>query len=488
MKKDIKNLKSGIVLNVEASNRLFYELKNSNYTYEQCLNELIHNSIASKNDGKLLTITISIFISKIDSSKNYLIFEDDGSGMNHKQLENGISPGKKAGKHKLNDHGLGMNTSIPSLGKLDYLATKTKDINKAIFIEEFKYGKIKTKESIVDFEHGTEICIKNLNPIVFMSQVKYTKYLVKQLGATYRRFLSVNNPKIKLIINFFDIDNNNSLKKSWNIKEENQVFMNPFNRKNMPNEHNILFEGDNWKASLTYGYSAKENDYTLLVMEKPKHYFPYINCRKNQGFDLIINDVILKRNQLTEIGLVDKEHDRFNYIRGEINLIEGFSTTTNKVDVIRNKNFNELVKKIKNYLNEKNYLKPIPYSSKDIKESVYKNRLVKNFNSNRFMLKEEVTPEYTVGALDGHIDILADKEAWELKRGIASGNDMYQLFGYLDMGNIKKGYIVAEGLSSGGKEALKHINNKYDLKIAFVTFKEANIAGDYTLEEIKNFY
>jgi hypothetical protein len=61
--------------------------------------------------------------------------------------------------------------------------------------------------------------------------------------------------------------------------------------------------------------------------------------------------------------------------------------------------------------------------------------------------------EYPIEGLGGKIDVLADAEAWEIKRDDAYGLDVYQLFAYLDMSDFKKGHLLAKGFKDSAYAA-----------------------------------
>lgn len=488
---DINQLDDGKTITVTPAKRLFEELKNKNNNFESLLAELINNSIASTLNGKV-KVAIKIYLSDKNPEKNYMIIKDNGSGMNLNILTKSISPAKKAGKHELNDHGLGNNQSIPALGDLLYLATKTKNNDEAIFIDKFKFGEIKTQKGKVDFKHGTEICIVNLNQgkdenednIVYSDQTSYTRFLIKQLGARYRRFLDPNDPKLDLSIKLFNIDKDSSIKKTWNIKQTKQIFMDLEKGENVPREKNVLFQGKNWKAKLTYGYSAQDKDYKTLGLEEPTSDHPYFTNQSHQGFDLIIHDVVIKRSQLSEINLVSQKHPRFNYIRGEINLIEGFKTNTTKDNILRDKNFRELINKLQKYLTDNKYLKPIP---RDIREKVYVDRFYKKLKTHPILSKKNIIREYTVKTINARFDIYLDGEVYEFKTGKAKWKHVYELLGYLHNSELNKGFLVAESADDKVLLCMKKIK-KFGYDIQFLSFRDLNIDGNYTKEERKQLF
>ncbi|MHA2066965.1 MAG: hypothetical protein ACXABY_21575 [Candidatus Thorarchaeota archaeon] len=90
--------------------------------------------------------------------------------------------------------------------------------------------------------------------------------------------------------------------------------------------------------------------------------------------------------------------------------------------------------------------------------------------------------------LAGDIDILADGEAWEIKRDQAGGLDMYQLFAYMDMGKIQKGFLVASSFSTGAVAAKDFINDNHKKEITLAKLEQFPINHPPSDEERLNYY
>ena len=60
---------------------------------------------------------------------------------------------------------------------------------------------------------------------------------------------------------------------------------------------------------------------------------------------------------------------------------------------------------------------------------------------------------------------MINKEAWEIKVDQARTLDVYQLFMYIDIGNIDKGFLVAKSFSPGAVIAVKKIKEKHNKEI-----------------------
>lgn len=474
------------LIKIEPSNNLFKELGNNTYDFVDLISEFIDNSIAAKVEDKILNVKIVIWLSRYDEKKSYLSIKDDAQGISQEFLGQALSPGATSGGKTLNEHGLGMKQAIAALGTLEYLRTKTKVAEKAIQINELRFGEIDAKFIDVDFEHGTEIKVSNINSIVPTNPQKYTQNIVGFLGARYRRFLREDLPKMKLLIQIKNIDTD-SVENEWEIKEVDPVYFHTNYRKNEPMINKKELKGRGWKAKLTFGYAPSDKQYEELGIEVPKNYMPYKVSINKQGLDIINNDRVIKFHQLSEIGLVATRHNKYNYIRGEIDLINGFTTAITKNNIIIDNNFNELIEKIKEILNSKGYLEKKSYPD-EIPENLLRDRLKKFFKSSKMFKKNNVQTEYPVEGLGGFIDILADGEPWELKVNEADGLDVYKLFAYMDMGNFEKGYLVAKSFKTGAESAANFINKNHNKTIELIERNEFPINNPPTDEEVEKYY
>lgn len=474
------------VINIEPSDNLFRELGNNIYDFVDLISEFIDNSIAAKLEDRILVVEIVIALSRYDERNSYLSIRDNASGISKEFLGKALSPGATSGGKTLNEHGLGMKQAIAALGKLDYLRTKTKNDDKSIQINELKFGPINAELVEVDFEHGTEIKVSNINSIVPIASQKYTQNIVGFLGARYRRYLRDDNPKMKLSIEIRNIDSD-SIENRWVIKGVNPVYFHSNYRRNEPMINKKEIKGKNWKARLTFGYAPNDKQYEELNLEPPKNYMPYKVSINKQGLDIINNDRVIKFHQLSEIGIVSTRHNKFNYVRGEIDLITGFTTAITKNNVIIDNNFNELIGKIKELLDKKGYLEKKNYPD-EIPESLLRDRLKRFFQSSKMFKKNNVQTEYPIEGLGGFMDILADGEPWELKINDADGLDVYQLFAYMDMGGFDKGYLVAKSFKTGAESAANFINKNHNKTIELIERSEFPINMPPTEEELQKYY
>lgn len=491
---DVQNLRYAEIENVtvEPSDNIFNELGNNTYNFVDLISELIDNCIAALIEDKFLNVDIEIGLSESDKESSFFLIRDNASGIPRDKLGKAVSPAALSGGRSLNEHGLGMKQAVASMGKLKYLATKTNVDSEAIIIEEFKYGDLLPKSAHVDWEHGTEICITNLKDIVPKASQTFTKSVSTFLGARYRRFLKRDNPKMELTIKLLDIDDfdtdgNPPVINQWEVEEIKPTYFHPNKRRNEPVLSKKKFSGTGWKAEFTFGYAPTDEEYGEMGLEIPKHYEPYKVSLPKQGFDLIKNDRVIKFHQLSELGLIATRHNTYNNIRGEIDLIKGFTTSITKNFILRDAHMEDLISQLKEFLEEKKFSEKKTYPD-EIPEKLLRDRLATHLKARTIDPKINIKTEYAIEGLGGFIDILADKEAWELKLNPAGGLDVYQLFAYMDMGKINKGYLIAPEFKTGAKSAVDFIKSKHKKEILLVKSGEFPILSTPTAEEMRKYY
>lgn len=484
---------SNIIISVKPSDNIFRELGNNTYDFVELLCEFIDNSIAAKPYSEMLKVCIEIGYSKNNEKAEYIKITDNGLGISRNKLPKAISPAELSGGKTLNEHGLGMKQAIAALGQLEYLRTKTVDDPLEYEVNEFKFGDIEVNTKRSNYKSGTSIKISNLKMPINITPQYYTTNISVNLGAIYRRYLKRDNKIMNLTLKLNNLDKNQEgelIDKegyTWEVNAIKPIYFHPNNWINEPIVVNKKFTGREWEAKLTFGYSPNDYQYENLGIKKPKRYMPYYVSTNKQGLDIIRNDRVIKMHQLSEIELVNTKHPKYNYIRGEIDLIKGFTTAITKNNIIRDENFNELIIKIKEYLNRENLLEEKTYSTK-LPEALLRDRLASHFKTAVLEKKEDVQTEYAIEGLGGYIDILADNEVWEIKTGVASGLDIYQLFAYMDMGDFKKGYLLAKDFKTGAKVAADFINKNHNKIIELVPIDQLPILDAPTKEEIEKYY
>jgi hypothetical protein len=481
------------------SDNIFQELGNNTYDLKDILSELIDNSIAARYENQILSVNL-IFMVNINGVDEFII-KDNAQGIKRNELGVCISPAARQTLGKLNEHGLGMKQSIAAMGSLNYLASKTKEDEIGVMVKNFKFGEIETYDVNIQGESGTIISVKNTRPILTLDN-STMRSLKLYLGARYRRYLKPNNKKLKLTI---------EKRRSWDnqmvefseITEVNPVYFHPNRRSNAPIIQNYEINGAGWSAELSFGYAPSTiNEYLELGIEQPKNYHPYNVSLAKQGLDIILQDRVILFSQLSDKdfgeggGIVSKSHPNYNSIRGEIVLKEGFKTAITKNSIIRDANFKDCISKIKKILEGseigpdnkiKDYLKTQTFSD-DLPEVLLRDRLANWLSTNPIQPKTQVNKEYAVEGIEGYIDIFADGEVWELKNHPANALDVYQLFMYMDISEIKKGFLVAKSFTNGAKIAVENIERKHGKKIICSELSQFPINELPNLQEREDYF
>jgi len=488
---DVEKLQNlGEKVHVEASDRIFEELGDNTYDFKDLISELIDNSIAARRLDRKLNVTIEIWVDPRNIAQTMLI-KDDALGIPEDRMGLAISPAALQTPDSLNEHGLGMKQAIAGLGRLRYLATKTAGEPKARVVCEFKFGDIDCLLSDFDSDSGTEICVDNIKPIANVHPTSITTSLAPYLGARYRRFLKPENKLVNITI-FTRNAKTGTVLYSWDIVEYKPIYFHPSSRTNKPVFLNKKLKGSGWKAELTFGYGPTDDELKEVGLEKLPQHHPYNISMAKQGLDVILYDRVVLFHQLSELGIVVAKHPDYNLIRGEITLLEGFSTAITKNSIIREGHFLACIDEVKGILtgkgqeDEKNYLRQKKYP-KEIPEKLLRDRLANWLGNNPLNKKGDVKTEYAVQGLAGNIDILADGEAWEIKRDQASGLDVYQLFAYMDMGQIQKGYLLAANFSTGAEAAKDFIKSNHGKEITLAKLEQFPI-NHLPSDEERNIY
>jgi len=274
-------------------------------------------------------------------------------------------------------------------------------------------------------------------------------------------------------------------------------------------------EADEIALDRAHGTTITVGDLKPLVVTNPTSYtrsvIPYLGARyrrflrpdnatltllSTQGLDLIFHDRIILFHQLSELGIVNQQHPDFNAIRGEISLLNGFSTAITKNSMIHDDHFRECIDLIRDILTgekpgpggrKENYVQHKGYPE-ELPEDLLRDRLSEWLTNNPLQRRQHVAKEYVVEGVEGFIDILADAEAWELKKEQASALDVYQLFMYMDIGDIRKGYLLAKTFTPGANIAARAVLDKHQKEITLAPLNQFPINHPPNAQEREDYY
>ena len=249
-----------------------------------------------------------------------------------------------------------MKQAVAGLGSLRYLATRAEGEVRARVVQDFQFGDIYPKLVETSWNRGTEIAIGGLKPIVRTHPISFSRDIVPYLGARYRRFLTTESPRARIVIRMVDIDEvdqETSPKElnNWSVTQVRPIYYHPNTHLNSPVVDHRTFSGDGWEADLVFGYSPEgHHEWEDLGLNEPTKFHPYAVSLSKQGLDILLNDRVIMFHQLPELGIVGTRHNQYNAIRGEIVLKSGFTTAITKNSIIANEHWDECKSKVAKYL------------------------------------------------------------------------------------------------------------------------------------------
>ncbi|MCD2255623.1 ATP-binding protein [Agrilactobacillus fermenti] len=459
-------------ITIEAKDELYKEVGNTSYDLIELLGELIDNAIGARTEAQLTgqeQLQIQIKISKVTVDQRTLTVTDNGAGISLQHLGDAVSLSGTSGGSGINEHGMGMKQAVAALGKLIYLRTKTAGAP-AYEINTFRFGQVPVKEldTFEAADHLTEIAIADEHQMLELTPRKVTQAVVPFLGAKYRRYLTGSAP---ITISVALVDETKVTTKKWSVTPIVIHYFNPTTGKDEPILKSIPFQGAGWLAHLTFGYAPTKDQYTELNVPIPKMYEPYNVAVKKQGIDIIKDDRVINFTQLEQIGLVPKADKKYNLIRGELELDQGFPTSTTKNYIMRQEHWQAMIEQVKNYLDENYLLDPDQNDNIDgLPRESYKNQLSKYFQT-RF---QNVQLDASLSKLSGKVDIVTDNIAWLVVDKRATDTDVLRLFSYLmaSNGRLSTGQVLSSNFAASSQEMVHLLRAKYGVDIRLQNTKD----------------
>ncbi|MCM1270487.1 MAG: ATP-binding protein, partial [Ruminococcus flavefaciens] len=211
-----------LVTSIPSANILLSSLRSVGYTPETAIADIIDNSISVKAS------TVSI---EFDWINQRIVIIDDGEGMSNQDLLNSMSIGStdplmERNIHDLGRFGMGMKTASFSLGKkLTVLTKKDGWINNASWDLDYVQANDKWEvliyeptcdfindlsNRIIDYNHGTVICISAVDKLISSVSAAEKKKFFKMienvknhLSLVFHRY--IESGKISIFVNHNDM-------------------------------------------------------------------------------------------------------------------------------------------------------------------------------------------------------------------------------------------------------------------------------------------
>jgi predicted RNA-binding protein len=160
------------VISILPDRSLMPKIGQTGYSVSQALSELVDNSIDARQEGRILTVEISL-----KANEGLIEVSDDGAGMNEETAANSIRLAHSGKQNKLGEFGLGLKTAATSLGKQFEIVTTERGSSNEYILEydEDKWLKngdwtkheLKIKTDADRMKSGTTIRVKSLRFTIY---------------------------------------------------------------------------------------------------------------------------------------------------------------------------------------------------------------------------------------------------------------------------------------------------------------------------------
>ena len=483
----------------------------------QHLFEFVDNSIAHRVQDVPLRIDITLYQSapiNATTLTNRIVIKDNSCGMHTDVLARAMIPSGLAGEWGDDigsEHGFGMKPALASLGQSPRIQTKSveQDLGYALETQEIidlvnGNGMALNMEEIEEIpNHGTIIDIRDLIPNRGEKLGKRTSgwnnvtYLRMKLGQRYRNVLPSD-------YGVFSSSEDSGIfvteVSSTNTRDEHKVtpiapvyYKCPItnNFRTHVEDRTISLSSDNpaWEARIRLGTAPRKPEHwDTIELPRASKYNPYKVTYENAGFDIIHRDIVIATGWVpdpSELEGVQKHGSVNNPLRGEIQLVSGFSSTQTKQFVNRDEAWNQLLAGLRELLfayepQAPGFEEPVNLYSqltwkkkeRELTETQYVNQF-KNMVATKVVSKAREwveLPKIETFDIDqpelrtdfGKPDVVINSGTKneilvEAKPIPAEGRHLYQLRAYLDARKSRYGIILSPGLSSSGRAALDYL-------------------------------
>lgn len=232
----------GTVQNFPNPRRLFQSLRESGYSVEAAIADLIDNSI----DGEATRVRVDILPTegKLEPMKTRVVIADDGFGMDYQTLAEALKLGSDIAKDlgsDLGKYGMGLITASISLARRLTVLTKTSDgellsgIHDLDEIEESNefVARIETgapwewETLALEKDHGTVVILEVCDQLGFQNAKSLAGHLKSQLGQIFRSFIAAKSRRNGGFHSFISINGDPVYATDPLFLEENKEFIRP---------------------------------------------------------------------------------------------------------------------------------------------------------------------------------------------------------------------------------------------------------------------
>ena len=479
---------------IVAMDSLHRSFGNLNIDWKKAVDEFINNSIQNAWDNDLpLNIKLSYVFNDSESKderrlKSFSI-TDQGTGIDKKNIATCLTPsGRLKDVKTLNEHGMGLNTSIEYLTKNNGIYKITSHHKNGSFIvkdaltfeNSMRYYPIDAVETTglkIEFDNVCEEMQKEIFPQngTFSFWYHWTDLCAKY-RKKYDKFVQSGKS--------FNIDI--ECISGENVRSRSYipcpfVLKNPISGKNEFITSFTLSEED-YEIEYKIGAAAVERDEYRIVDGDSSIFWqihPYRISGNIFGFDTIYNDIVVERmsNKTVQVAssLVGANHSRFSGLRGEKIIKKGGKSYITKdgmfsdsimqkldkkaADIFKGIEPHPVVKEKINYIDRYIHRKNTPPNGCP-KETIVKHRHREQHENFGYKVRQEETNEF--GRIDMIIvdpDTNKDLKILEHKSKKTNADDVLQTFKYMiTKPDISIGELWAPEHTDQTKKMVEKIN------------------------------
>lgn len=211
----------GVVDNAPNPARLFQSLRDSGYSNDAAVADLVDNSIDA--DATRVRIVVEPETGRFTPESTRIVIADDGRGMPLTVLAEAMKLGSETPHDLSSDlgkYGMGLITAAISIGQRLIVLTKTSEgdllcavhdltviSNRNAFLVELRLAggawvPLWERYSVTE-EHGTVVIIERCDQLSYLNAASFATRLKKHLGQTFRRFIVAKSTRTEEALESF---------------------------------------------------------------------------------------------------------------------------------------------------------------------------------------------------------------------------------------------------------------------------------------------